>query len=244
MVLAILAIAVTTARGETWRELAPGLDLGRFASAGRVADPAGDLVVLRVDPERWELRYLSGRARTADRWCLDEDLAAAINAGMYQDDGRSHVGFLQVGGEVRHGWANHYQSALVLDPVSETDPLFRLVDLDTTPLDSLRTRWRTVAQNLRLVKRPGENRWSPQDRRWCEAALGEDGEGRALLIHCRTPRSMHELIAILLALPLDLVAAQHLEGGQHAQLSVRGVDDPAAAAAPPVPNVLGVAPRP
>ena len=119
-------------------------------------------------------------------------------------------------------------------------------------------RYRRVVQNLRMVKRPGENRWSSQERRWSEAALGEDREGRALLIFCGAPLPLDRLIEALLALPLGLVAAQHLEGGTQAQLFVaaggqtielvggyEGVFSRAEANRPawPIPNVIGVRAR-
>jgi hypothetical protein len=62
-----------------------------------------------------------------------------------------------------------------------------------------------------------------------------------LWIHADQPRDMHTLIDELLALPLDLVAAQHLEGGHQAQLWIRDLDpDPRGY---PLPNVLGLRPR-
>ena len=44
-------------------------------------------------------------------------------------------------------------------------------DIRRLPLDELRRQYGTVVQNLRLIKRPGRNRWSPSRDRWREAAL-------------------------------------------------------------------------
>ncbi len=68
-------------------------------------------------------------------------------------------------------------------------------------------------QNLRLIKHPGENRWKQQPKMWSEAALGEDKNGNALFIFCRTPSTMHDFNEHLLKLPINLVSAQHLDGG-------------------------------
>jgi hypothetical protein len=64
------------------------------------------------------------------------------------------------------------------------------------------------------------------------------------LVYCRTAWSMHEFNEILLALPLNVVAAQHLEGRSPARF---WIDHPeynsgpeAPAPGPEVPNVLGV----
>ena len=118
--------------------------------------------------------------------------------------------------------------------------------------------YKNVLQNLRLIKRSRENRWKPQEKIWSEAALGEDSSGNVLLLFSPTPQSMHEFIEQLLALPIDLVAAQHLEGGQEAQLFLElgdyfleisgsfvstSVDQKDSEIGWPVPNVLGFRPR-
>jgi hypothetical protein len=252
-IVAVVALvaAATTQRDRPWRELAPGLDLGRFAS--RTLTPAGDgdVVVVRVDPHHWDLAYHTaadhgGENRSARAWTEKLGLAAAINAGMYQEDRRSHVGFLQIDGRVRNATPNDYLSAAAWGPRHRGDPAFRIFDLDETPLDSLRVRYRTVVQNLRLIKRARDNRWTARDRGWAEAALGEDAQGRALLIFCQTALSMHDLNEALLGLPLEIVCAQHLEGNLPAQLHLRAGGTTLtlpAEDAPPIPNVLGVKPR-
>ena len=250
-VVLVIAAAANTERDRAWRELAPGLDLGRFSSRDVSPDGDGDVVVLRVDPVRWDLAYHTaadhgGQNRNVRAWAEALGLSAAINAGMFQEDRRSHVGFLQIDGKVRNGTANDYLSAAACGPLRRGDPPFRIYDLDETPLDSLRVRYRTVFQNLRLIKRPRDNRWTVRDRGWAEAALGEDSRGRALLIFCQSALSMHDLNEALLALPLDLVCAQHLEGNLPAQLHLR-VDGTTLTLPtgdmPPIPNVLGVKPR-
>jgi len=255
--IALLAPGSAAAGAEdVWRQLEPGLELARFSTRDTVPDPRGDLVVLRVDPARWSLRVLRADATGEDRprdtgsWCEEFGLVAAINAGMFQDDHLTHVGFLQCDGVAVNGAANAYLSATAFGPLRPGDPPFRIYDLDETPLERIAREYACVVQNLRLIKRPRESRWQRRDRRWTEAALGEDGVGRALLIHCRTALTMPDLIDLLLALPLDLRAAQHLEGGGQAQLHIahpaaRGYHSGAEDRwlAWPIPNVLGVARR-
>ena len=125
-------------------------------------------------------------------------------------------------------------------------------------METIYQDYASLVQNLRLIKRPGQNRWRPQEKKWSEAALGEDESGRILFIFCRSPYTMHDLNNELLRLGIGLVAAQHLEGGPQAQLylhvgeveleisgshrtSFRENDD--ISVAWPIPNVLGVRPR-
>jgi hypothetical protein len=76
----------------------------------------------------------------------------------------------------------------------------------------------SVIQNLRLIKRPGENVWKPQERKWCEAALGQDADNFVLWIYTTHPFSMHDFNNALLSLPLSLQCAQHLEGAAPASM--------------------------
>jgi len=259
----LLASPVAGATENPWVAFGGGLELGRFPLAGQGSPPA-QVQVLRVDPRRWELTLhglpsSESGGYTAREWSRREGLVAAINAGMYQADYRTHSGYMRADGTVFSRGTNGYLSAAAFDPVDPKDPPFRMFDLDVDSLAAVLPRYRRIVQNLRLVKRPGENRWSPQDRRWSEAALGEDTEGRALLIFCGTPLPLDRLIEALLALPLGLVAAQHLEGGAQAQFFVAaggqtielvGGDEGAFPApypnrpAWPIPNVIGVRSRP
>ena len=241
---------------EIWQELEPGLDLGRFDTQTQdVTVEAADLVVLRVDPAAWELKVLTCPEQKVERgleawdWCRRFGLVAAINAGMYQADHRTHVGYCKIDGQVVNPGTNDYLSAAAMDPVDPADPVFRIFDLDEIALGEVAARYRTVVQNLRLIKRPGDNRWQNSRENWREAALGEDYKGRALLIYCHSKLPMHEFNTILLSLPLGLVAAQHLEGSGPANL---WIDHPGVAelnlpggkrSGLPLPNILGVAPR-
>jgi len=258
-----LAAPAAAATDRLWTEFGNGLELGRFPLAGQGSPPA-TVHVLRIDPRRWELTLHglpSGGSGgyTAREWSRREGLVAAINAGLYQEDYRTHSGYMRADGTVFSRGTNGYLSAAAFDPVNPQDPPFRIFDLDNDPLAAVLGRYRRVVQNLRLIKRPGENRWSSQERRWSEAALGEDSEGRALLIFCGAPLPLDSLIEALLALPLGLVAAQHLEGGTQAQLFVaagertielvgghEGVFPAPELSRPawPIPNIIGVRARP
>lgn len=261
-VLSCLAAPPAGAADGRWTQLGRGLELARFGLEG--PGFAGvQIHVLRVDPRAWELTLhgLPGGESggyTAREWARREGLVAAINAGMYHEDYRTHSGYFAADGAVLSRGVNPYLSAAAFSPLDPSDPPFRIFDLDEEQLPAVAARYRRVVQNLRMVKRPGENRWSPQTRRWSEAALAEDREGRALFVFCAAPLPLDRLIAGLLALPLGVVAAQHLEGGSQAQLYVaaggerlelvgghEGASPPfeQGLLARPIPNVIGVRQR-
>jgi hypothetical protein len=242
-----------------WRALAPGLELAVFT-----VGPA-DIQVLRADPERWRtvalaLSAVGGGPRTARAWGEEFRLTAVINAGLFAADLKTHIGYFRTGRHVDSGlWIQRdYRQAACFEPREPDLPRFVLKDLDAHDPADFADRYDIVVQNIRLIGKPGRNRWPRDTRPWAEACLGEDDRGRLLWIHCRHPLSMHEFNEILLGLPLGLVAAQHLEGGRQAQLWVDigtlaadgGQPPPPRWSAPaaanvgwPVPNVLGLVPR-
>jgi len=261
-------MSVTSAGNVGWETLAPGMELTEFV-AGK-ASIVGDsrITVVRMDPELWELEFmgvsLTGEStgHTAREWCEGHKLTAAINAGMFGADNKTHLGFLRSGGHVNCGRVNSYQSVAAFGPRGGTDlPPFRIFDLDAPGvfMKSTLKDYAGAVQNMRLVKRPGTNVWSRQDKEWSEAALGEDDAGRILFIFCRSPYSMRDLNHELLASGIGLVAAQHLEGGPAAELYLHVGEEERELVGSyetffwedddndeqwPIPNILGVRPRP
>ena len=214
-----------------WRELQPGVEHRAWPAVAGCATDACLLHVVRVQPRLAQLEVVAAaeqdsKNRTAGSWAKHAGLSVVINAGMYAQDHSTHVGYLRRDGrELTSAWARDYESVFVLGPKNQTRPFATIVDLDVAGRDEVR-HYRTAVQNLRLLKAPGHSVWKNEGRRWSEAALGLDGEGRILMIFLRAPRSMVELNQLLLKLPLDVVRAQHLEGGPEASLSIHagGVD--------------------
>jgi hypothetical protein len=124
-------------------------------------------------------------------------------------------------------------------------------------MQSILNDYKSVVQNLRLIKKPGKNQWNAQNGAWCEAAIGEDKNGRILFIYSRLPLSMHDLNLELLNSGIGIVAAQHLEGRVEAQMYLHQGDTEidlfdnidsnsgnSNGAEPwPVPNIIGIRPR-
>ncbi|UCE02915.1 MAG: phosphodiester glycosidase family protein [Candidatus Latescibacterota bacterium] len=246
-----------------WQEVLPGLEFGIFAARRKSVVNDSKIRILRADPQKWALELVCARDhgeanRPARAWAERFDLVAATNAGMFGTDGTTHVGYLVAGTHENNTHVNGYRSAATFDPKTSDAPSFRIHDLEEPrrELESLAEAYETVIQNLRLIKRPGRNRWSQQDKMWSEAALGEDDQGRILFIFCRSPYTMHDLNEELLGLGIGLVAAQHLEGGPEAQLFVAPLELELVGSyetgfnenddnerAWDVPNVIGLVPR-
>jgi len=233
IILSLMAFVGVSLTAHALQQLAPGLELGVFEATLPHTIADGKITILRIDPQLWELEFAGvsqspdkrHERHTAKEWCDIRGYAVAINAGMFQTDYVSNVGYLKAGDHLNNPGVNDYLSVAAFDPLRAELPLFRIFDLDLpgVTMKQIIKDYGTVIQNLRLIKRPGENRWPQQDKRWSEVALGEDSEGNILFIYCRSPYSMHDLNEQLLALGIGLQCAQHLEGGPEAQLYI-GID--------------------
>jgi hypothetical protein len=209
-----------------WQTLQPGVEYAAVNITTAVDFGDKKLQVVRVDPARAKLvARLAAEGnkqnRTAGEWCRDSKLAVAINLGMFQEDRLSNVGYLRHRGQVNNPkWSATYQAAFGFDPQASGLAPAVMADLDQPEAQARLAPYRTVVQNLRLIKGEGKNAWSVSDKRWSEAALALDAQGRVLFLFCRSPFSMWEFNRMLLSLPLGIVRAMHLEGGPEASLSI------------------------
>lgn len=209
-----------------WQPLAPGLELGRFTASDSLKTYSHPIVILRVNPNFYQLKLLSiseqnHRPLTAKQWAQKYNLIAVTNAGMFDTDFKTHVGFMKNFDHLNNPNKNNYQSVAAFNPVDSRRSPFMIFDLDKVSFDQILKQYQCLIQNLRLIRRPGENRWKQQNKKWSEAALGQDRDGNVLLIFSRAPYSMHDFNNILLKLPINLTCAQHLEGGPEASLYLK-----------------------
>ena len=230
--LLVLGAGGLRAENDYFQELDAGLHVGLFIAPTPSISGDSTILVIRASPAEYEFRLLTAReagnkGMTVRQWCRSFGLIAGINAGMFQADHLTHAGYMKNGDNVLSaGVSSQYLSALAFNPAGPDGQDIRIFDLDEVALSDVAKNYHTVIQNLRLIKRPRENKWSRQDRIWSEAALGQDKSGNILFIFSRSPYSMHDFNNILLALPIDIVCAQHLEGGAQASvyLSHKGVE--------------------
>src|SRR5215471_14857663 len=121
-----------------WRTLASGMDIRVVQSRKQTLVGDSKITVLRIDPGRWELELMGvfqtgeSGGHTAREWSKKQKYAAAINAGMFQTDGKTHLGYLRSGDRVYNGRLNSYQSVMAFDPRQPGKvAAFRIFDLDS-----------------------------------------------------------------------------------------------------------------
>ncbi|MGJ3521445.1 phosphodiester glycosidase family protein [Nitratidesulfovibrio sp. D1] len=250
-----------------WTELDTGLQLGIFP-APDAPDGPERIVAVRIDPAYYEfsLHTTSEEGEPAlslTDWARRHDLNAVINASMYLPDARTSTGYLRNGAHLNNPRIGGNLGAFfVFGPLSsdlpqadlpQADlPQADLLDRTADPWETLLPQYRSVVQNYRLI---GANRrilWPQGGPLYSVAAVGQDGSGAILFLHCREPLTAWRFATILLALPIDIRDVMYVEGGPQAGLYLRTPvrtdiwmgRHPAdfwsgGNAAAPLPNVLG-----
>jgi hypothetical protein len=210
---------------DEWHVLEDGIEYAQFSAPGSAQ---AKLTVVRIDAKKHPLQMLTcaeagHEPLPADEWAQRHQLRLVINAGMFETDHSTHVGYLKNEAYVcPEAVRSDYESFVVFGATGAGGYPYHIYDLDVTPRETiLNSPQRVILQNLRLIKHPGENRWKPQPRQWSEIALAEDAAGRALIIVCPSPSTMHDFNEHLLRLPIGLKAAQHLEGGPEVSLYLK-----------------------
>lgn len=261
LLLALLATASSAppASVVNWQPLQRGVELAVIPMAA--VGGSGSLYVVRIDPRHARLQVAlasetGAGPRTAGEWCQRAGLSVAINVGMFQTDQKSNVGYLRHGKHLNNGRWNAYRSVLAVRPKNASRTALVWRDLDQSKATADLKGYEIVVQNLRLIAGQGKNVWSPSGKRWSEAAVAADSDGRVLFLFSRAPYSMRDFNDLLLKLPLNVTQAMHVEGGPEASLSIHtaGVNldlsgsyetgfrlDDTNRDQWPIPNVLGVA---
>lgn len=200
----------------------PGLEILRFT------DPP--IVVVRVDPARYEFRLLSAKALglktapTAAEWVERARVVGLINASMFQEDRLTSIGYMRSGKDVNNGGWNKDKGLFVSQPLQAGLPPVRILDRACEDAAGIARKYRIAVQNIRMIDCRRRNVWAPQPRKSSAACVGTDGQGRVLLILARAPQATHDLVDVLLRLPLDLRRLMYVEGGREASLYVKVAD--------------------
>ncbi len=251
----------------TWRESAPGCDLARPQLLyGARLGPA-DLFLVRFDPARFSFRpyqeseYPGAEPADIRGWAERLGRATAlINGGQYYPD-RSYMGLLGRSGEnLSAKFHPQWKGFLVAEPGPDAPadaPAATILDL-SNPGPLRPEQYRCAMQSFMLLDRRGTIRVRDSHNLAGRSAIGQDREGRIVLIMTPAAISLYDLALVLKAPALDLAQVMGLDGGFEAQLLLRQHGTPFLAGGqfsisenralylpgyrPPLPVVLAVEP--
>ena len=242
-----------------WETVAPGVEIARAQGKWKTNIGDSDIWILRADPAETEFVIHSakqdGSPRTAQAWCEDKHLIAAINAGMYQADHATNLGFMKLGDFVNQSRISNDKMFIAFGPRDPALPPARMIDTDCHEWEIMIEQYNYVSQSIRMMDCQMGNRWSRQEKYWSVASAGVDREGRLLLFHSRSPWAMHDFVDMVLDMGLGLLGMIYLEGGPEASLFIHGSDSTYSRIGSyetgffesddndrfwPIPNVIGV----
>jgi len=244
-----------------WKKVDDGLFFAQFDPHDRAPIKDSKITIVKINPAYYSFKLLCaselGKIKlTTKEWCKRYHLISAINAGMYQKDGLTNVGYMKNFSHTNNSRLNSvYKAVLAFNRVNDDVPEIQIIDLKCQDIEQLKPTYQTFIQNIRMISCNQENVWSKQNKRWSLAILGVDQGGNVLFIFSEAPYSGYDFNHILLSLPISIFNAMYLEGGREASLyfSANGfVLDKAGIyestfngnsirpAAHPIPNVIGI----
>jgi exopolysaccharide biosynthesis protein len=244
-----------------WRKVDEGLFLAHLDPLYETPIKDSKITIVKINPMYYSFKLLCaselGKVRlTTKEWCKRYHLIAAINAGMYQKDGLTNVGYMKNFSHVNNPRLNSaYKAVLAFNRMDDDVPEIQIIDLKCHDLEKLKPKYQTFIQNIRMISCNQENVWSKQNKRWSLAVLGVDKGGNVLFIFSEAPYSGYDFNTILLSLPISIFNAMYLEGGREASLyfSANGLEldkvgisetgfneNPIRPGVNPIPNVIGI----
>ncbi len=211
----------------SWKVIDPGFEIGSFV-LGRQNGIVKRVIIARFDPNFFDFVAYSAvfpgkKMQTLRDWMQSENLIAAINAGMYKENGLTHTGLFRFGDLVNNSHiAERFGAFFVSLPHGEGAlPRAAVLDRTADVWQDILPRYAVVVQNFRLIGADGGTPWKGKSEEHPVSAVGMDRKGRILFIHCREAVSVSFLVESLITLPLNLRQTMYAEGGSEASLAVR-----------------------
>ena len=263
IVTALLVVAPGhgSARDVVWDRLADGFDVTVW-TPGRACAQVPPLYMVRIDPERFRFSVYHYRVEGLDspltlgEWHQRTRALALFNAGLFLDD-FSYLGLLYkdgrpLGGK-RHG---QWQGLFVAEPLAPGVKKARVLDLRAEPFAEEKPAYQEAAQSLMLLDRRGTPRVRRSGKAAQQTVVGEDREGRLLVIMSRGEVPLWELAVCLRDGFRELSHAMAMDGGAssdmligseisgtHADAAWQPLVDGKGLSHVPLPTVIGVFPR-
>jgi uncharacterized protein YigE (DUF2233 family) len=262
LIAALIAIPVrASAEAAHWDRLADGLEVTVW-TPGEACAQVPPLYMMKIDAERFRFSIYHYRTEglelplTLGDWHQRTKALALFNAGLFMDD-FSYLGLLYKDGKPlggkRHG---QWQGLFVAEPLAPGAKKARVLDLKVEPFEEDKPAYQEAAQSLMLLDRRGTPRVRQSGKASQQTVVGEDREGRLIVIMSKGEVPLWELAVCLRDGLRDISHAMAMDGGASSDVligsEISGARTDAAwqplvdgkgLSHVPLPTVIGVFPR-
>lgn len=214
-----------------WSEAGSGAESARTKILYGARLGPDDLFLLRFSPDLFtfkpyhESEYPSAGSNSISGWAdILPEAVAIVNGGQYYPD-RSYMGSLSRGGTAMSaGPHRQWKGFVVSEPKAgapEGLPAAAVIDLEEAGRGLKPEHYRNVMQSFMLLDHKGLIRVRESRNLAGRTALGEDREGRLVLIMTPAAISLYELATVLKSPSLGLTRVMAFDGGFEAQMFMR-----------------------
>lgn len=216
-----------------WQELERGLFYAEFDAPQKSKVNDSKLSILKIDPKYFSFELLAASEhdslrRTVEQWSNDFNLAAVVNAGMFNlSDHITGTGYLCNYSHVNNGKIReNFRAMAMFNPKSSVYPAMNIVDMEIENWEEIRENYNSAFQCIRMIDCNQKHvLWKPRipiSSSMC--VLATDIKGNILFVFSRSPYTANNMSIMLLSLPLHIYSAMYLEGGPEASLYVSAGD--------------------
>lgn len=213
----------------TWRKLDEGLNFASVKAPRKSRVSDNKISILKVDPKFYKLELICSTefdtiARSAKDWCELKNLAAAVNAGMYNLKNQKYgMGYVRNFNHINNGeFRSVYRAMATFNRKDNNTPEFNIFDLDKENWEDIEPKYNSFLQSIKLIDASKKiSSWKKKRRLSCsQIIMATDINGNALFLFTRSPYPLDDFSNMALSLPLDIQRAMYLEGGPETSMYV------------------------
>lgn len=215
----------------SWQKIDGGLFFSETFSPVKSDYGDSKISILKIDPHYYSFKLISAKEtkednKTIREWVRTKGLIAAINAGLYQEDNKTNVGYMKNYNFINNNHLTKDNAITAFNRSDATVPEIQIIDLNCQNWEDLKAKYNSFTQGIRMIDCNQNNTWSQQPDKFGMAVIAIDKQGNALFIFTRSPYSVHDFIDILKLLPLNIYNAMYLEGSSPASfyLNYKGLE--------------------
>ena len=228
-----LSAQAGTAALSQWHELQKGLSYLETDAPEKSILNDSKIFILKADPAHCKFTTLTAsenklQNRTADLWAIDFGMTVIVNAGMFNTVNQTtSKGYLKNHSHFNNRRLNgKYNVMMAMDPVDLSDTSMIIVDMTCRHWESLRSRYHTLCQGMRMIDGAGNPMaWDKRPGQACSMIVGAtDISGNIYFVFSRSPYTHQQMIGFLLCLISGIRTTVYLEGGPEASLYIESGD--------------------